>query len=227
MGVPSSAGPQRPDRARRSIRAIFAVTVAAPVACLVLLWATAAGIMLGHALARRGPWSPSHHELIDLTLLVGAGLAVILSSVILVGAFARRIFRDVSGLAGAAQQFAGEQLPLLLDQLRSADQPAVPAGISLPREDTERLSALAAAVHSLASGAGQQLAVGEVRQTIIELEQALLFVSSTGHGSCLAVLCPVDANAGQVAYEMAMLVKRAGPYLEARPPFPSAQVPVD
>jgi predicted regulator of Ras-like GTPase activity (Roadblock/LC7/MglB family) len=109
----------------------------------------------------------------------------------------------------------------------SRDGLPIAATKDLRREDAERLSALAAGVQSLASGAGQHFGVGQVRQTIIELEQALLFVSSAGHGSCLAVLCPVDANAGQVAYEMAMLVKRAGPHLEARPRFPSAQVPVD
>ena len=75
-------------------------------------------------------------------------------------------------------------------------------------------------MQSLASGAGEHFGVGEVRQTIIELEQALLFVTAAGHGSCLAVLCPADADAGLVAYEMAMLVKRAGPA-----PGGPAQVP--
>jgi signal transduction histidine kinase len=176
MGVPSSAGPQQPDRARRSIRATFTATVAVPVACLVLLWATAAGIMLGSALARRGPWSPGHHELIDLTLLVGAGLVVILISVILMGAFARRISRDVSGLAGAAQQFAGEQLPQLLDQLRHADQPAVPADISVPRLQP-RSAEVAQAVDAMtslqrtaiAAAAGEASLRNGLRQVFVSL----------------------------------------------------------
>jgi hypothetical protein len=41
------------------------------------------------------------------------------------------------------------------------------------------------------------------------------------------VLCPANADAGQVAYEMAMLVKRAGPHLAAQPRFPAAQIPVE
>ena len=89
------------------------------------------------------------------------------------------------------------------------------------------MSALAAGVQSLATGAGQHFGVGSVRQTIIELEQALLFVTSAGHGSCLAVLCPADADAGLMAYEMALLVKRAGPHLEARPRFPAAKIPAE
>ena len=77
----------------------------------------------------------------------------------------------------------------------------------------------------LARGAGEHFGVGEVRQTIIELEQAFLFVTAAGHGSCLvAVLCSSSADAGLMAYEMAMLVKRAGPHLAAHPRFPAVQI---
>jgi predicted regulator of Ras-like GTPase activity (Roadblock/LC7/MglB family) len=89
------------------------------------------------------------------------------------------------------------------------------------------MSALAAGVQSLAKGAGEHFGVGEVRQTIIELQQALLFVTAAGHGSCLAALCPANADAGLVAYEMAMLVKRAGPRLASRARFPATQTPVE
>jgi predicted regulator of Ras-like GTPase activity (Roadblock/LC7/MglB family) len=109
----------------------------------------------------------------------------------------------------------------------SRDGLAIASSTGLRRDEAERLSALAAGVQSLASGAGQHFGVGEVRQTIIELEQALLFVTAAGHGSCLAVLCPANADAGLVAYEMAMLVKRAGPHLAARPRFPVGQITVD
>jgi predicted regulator of Ras-like GTPase activity (Roadblock/LC7/MglB family) len=63
-----------------------------------------------------------------------------------------------------------------------------------------------------------------VRQTIIELEHGILFVIAAGEGSCLAALCPADADAGAVAYEMAMLVKRARPHLAALPRFPATSV---
>ena len=104
----------------------------------------------------------------------------------------------------------------------SRDGLAIASSTGLRRDEAEQLSALAAGVQSLASGAGQHFGVGEVRQTIIELEQALLFITAAGHGSCLAVLCPASADAGLVAYEMAMLVKRAGPHLAARPRFPAS-----
>jgi predicted regulator of Ras-like GTPase activity (Roadblock/LC7/MglB family) len=136
---------------------------------------------------------------------------------------------DEQGVAGP-----GQQLNWLLDDLGervadfrqavilSRDGLAVASSRSLSREDAEHLSALAAGVQSLARGAGEHFGVGEVRQTIIELDRAFLFVTSAGHGSCLAVLCSASADAGLMAYEMAMLVKRAGPHLAAHPRFPSA-----
>ena len=91
----------------------------------------------------------------------------------------------------------------------------------LTREDAEHLSAVAAALQSLATGTGERFGAGNVRQTVIELEQGLLFVIAAGQGSCLAALCPADVDAGMVAYEMAMLVKRARPHLTAHPRFAS------
>ena len=36
-------------------------------------------------------------------------------------------------------------------------------------------------------------------------------MTAAGEGSCLAVLSPASADAGLIAYEMAVLVKRVGP----------------
>jgi predicted regulator of Ras-like GTPase activity (Roadblock/LC7/MglB family) len=132
---------------------------------------------------------------------------------------------------------AGQELSWLLDDLASRvddiqqavilsrDGLTVAASQSLSREDAEHLAALAAGVQSLARGAGEHFSLGDVRQTIIELEQAFLFVTAAGHGSCLAVMCPANADAGLVAYEMAMLVKRAGPHLAAQPRLTERRFP--
>jgi predicted regulator of Ras-like GTPase activity (Roadblock/LC7/MglB family) len=106
----------------------------------------------------------------------------------------------------------------------SRDGLTIAASGDLSREDAEHLAALAAGLQSLAKGAGERFGVGEVRQSIIELQDALLFVTSAGYDSCLAALCPAQADAGLVAYEMAMLVKRAGPHLASHPRFPAAQL---
>ncbi len=91
------------------------------------------------------------------------------------------------------------------------------ASQGLSREDAEHLAAVAAGVQSLAGGAGRHFGGGRVRQTIVEMENAFLFVTAAGEGSCLAVLTPATADVGLVAYEMAVLVKRVGPHLEVDP----------
>ena len=102
----------------------------------------------------------------------------------------------------------------------SRDGLAVAASQGLLREDSEHLSALAAGVQSLARGTGRQFHGGEVRQVIIEMEFAFLFVIAAGKGTCLAVLTSAEPNVGVIAYEMAMLVRRMGKYLAAEPRFP-------
>ncbi|HEY2523007.1 MAG TPA: roadblock/LC7 domain-containing protein [Streptosporangiaceae bacterium] len=83
----------------------------------------------------------------------------------------------------------------------------------LAQEDAEHLAALAAGVQSLARGAGQRFRGGNVRQTIIEMDAALLFITTAGQSTCLAVLAAPEADAGLVAYEMTLLVKRLGQHL--------------
>ncbi|MET7937405.1 roadblock/LC7 domain-containing protein [Streptomyces sp. NPDC005322] len=87
----------------------------------------------------------------------------------------------------------------------------------LSREDGEHLAAVASGFHSLAKGVGRHFDVGGVRQTIVELDDAFLFVTAAGDGSCLAVLADADSDVGQVAYEMTLLVKRVGAHLGSAP----------
>ncbi len=109
----------------------------------------------------------------------------------------------------------------------SRDGLLLAASRDLPREDAEHLSAVAAALQSLATGTGDRFRAGGVRQTVIELEDGLLFVIAAGEGSCLAALCSADADAGLVAYEMAMLVKRARPHLASHARFPASPASVE
>ena len=105
----------------------------------------------------------------------------------------------------------------------SRDGLAIGASSGLSREDSEYLSAVAAGFQSLARGAGHHFGGGAVRQTVVEMDAAFLFVTSAGEGSCLAVLAAADVDAGLVAYEMTILVKRVGEHLAVNPrPVPSA-----
>jgi predicted regulator of Ras-like GTPase activity (Roadblock/LC7/MglB family) len=98
----------------------------------------------------------------------------------------------------------------------SRDGLTIGASEGLIREDAEHLSAVAAGFQSLARGVGQQFGGGRPRQTIVEMESAFLFVTAAGEGSCLAVLASAGADAGLIAYEMAVLVKRVGEHLSVR-----------
>src|SRR3954470_20991405 len=95
----------------------------------------------------------------------------------------------------------------------SADGLLMATSSELKRDDAEHLAAVAAGFQSLARGAGRHFGGGAVRQTIIEMESAFLFVTAAGSGACLAVLASEDADVGLIAYEMAMLVSRVGKFV--------------
>ncbi|AEB46939.1 MULTISPECIES: roadblock/LC7 domain-containing protein [Micromonospora] len=97
----------------------------------------------------------------------------------------------------------------------SADGLLLGSSAELDQADAEHLCALASGLASLARGASRHLAGGPVRQTVVEMESAYLFVTAAGQGACLAVASDTDADIGLVAYEMAMLVTRVGENLQA------------
>ncbi|MFI9388314.1 roadblock/LC7 domain-containing protein [Kutzneria sp. NPDC052558] len=99
----------------------------------------------------------------------------------------------------------------------SADGLLIGKSDGLSRDDSDQLSAMASAFQSLARGAGRHFGGGQVRQTIVEMEHAFLFVTAAGRGACLAVLAEENADIGLIAYEMNLLVKQVGVYLSAAP----------
>ena len=126
--------------------------------------------------------------------------------------------------AGAAGR-AG-QLDWLLDDLvrrvgqvtkaviLSQDGMALGASQTLGRDDAEHLAALSAGFQSLARGAERHFGNGGgVRQTIIEMDSGFLLTCAAGSGTSLAVITGPGADLGQVAYEMAMLVRRCGEHI--------------
>ena len=95
----------------------------------------------------------------------------------------------------------------------------------LPRDEAEHMAAIAAGFQSLARGTTRHFNAGAVRQTVVEMEAAFLFVSAAGHGACLAVYADANSDIGLIAYEMAMLVKRVGQTLTS--PLRPAAAPHD
>ncbi|WP_432136115.1 MULTISPECIES: roadblock/LC7 domain-containing protein [unclassified Streptomyces] len=102
----------------------------------------------------------------------------------------------------------------------STDGLVAGASTGLRREDAEHLAAISSGLHSLAKGSGQHFGAGRVRQTMVEFDDALLFVTAAGTGSCLCVLSGTEADVGQIAYEMTLLVNRVGEHLAVDPRHP-------
>ncbi|MCM2393617.1 roadblock/LC7 domain-containing protein [Streptomyces albipurpureus] len=87
----------------------------------------------------------------------------------------------------------------------------------LERDAAHSLGALVSGVNSLGNGAADILAMpsGRVRQTVIEHDGFLLFVTSAGEGTLLAVATTPEARAGVVGHEMGQLVRSVGEHLNS------------
>lgn len=99
----------------------------------------------------------------------------------------------------------------------SGDGLVTGASTSLDRATAEHLAAVSSGFHSLAKGAGRHFDAGGVRQTMVEFDDGFLFVTAAGEGSCLSVLSGVQADVGQIAYEMTLMVHRVGEHLGVTP----------
>jgi predicted regulator of Ras-like GTPase activity (Roadblock/LC7/MglB family) len=87
----------------------------------------------------------------------------------------------------------------------------------LSRDEAEQLAAMASAFQGLARSAGRHYNGGGVRQTVVEMDHLVLFITAAGPGACLALLAAENANMRMVAYESNLLVERVGAYLAVGP----------
>ncbi|WP_067534480.1 roadblock/LC7 domain-containing protein [Nocardia crassostreae] len=88
------------------------------------------------------------------------------------------------------------------------------------RSEAEKFGAMASALHSLARSAGHHFKAGAVVQTVVELDQAVLFITAAGENACLALLAADTADMGLVAFEMNQTVQRVGTHLSVDPRRP-------
>lgn len=99
----------------------------------------------------------------------------------------------------------------------SADGLLIGRSRGMTEEDGEHLSAVASGFQSLARGTGRHFGGGQVRQTVVEMDTALLVVTAAGRGACLALLATETADLGVIAYEMNLMVRRVGTYMSSAP----------
>ncbi len=107
--------------------------------------------------------------------------------------------------------------------LLSADGLAT-AAYGLEQDPADHLSAIASGLFSLARTAAVRFGGSDgVRQVVAELDDTLMFVSSAGYGSVLAVLADRETDAGVLGYEMSQLVKSMRPFLATPTRQPGGQ----
>lgn len=99
--------------------------------------------------------------------------------------------------------------------LLTADGLPLSASDGMRARDIEHLAAICAGFHGLAGSAGERFGAGKIRQTMVMLDDAYLFITPAGDGSRLAVLSEAQTDVGQLAHEMGLLVRRVGRHLAA------------
>jgi signal transduction histidine kinase len=157
MSVPRFPDQAVPRTANHSIYFYFFARLIVPLTCLALLWGlVAAAILTGYphgwhwlTLMRSG-----RHALGGAAVIGGTGIAVVLAAVVLMGMFARRLTREVDGLAMTARRLADEQLPRAVTALRDGQQFADNAATApwpqgRPRTSVSQIAAAADAIASM------------------------------------------------------------------------------
>ena len=117
--------------------------------------------------------------------------------------FVSNFVRDVPGVSHAI--------------LVSADGLLMASSSHLPTDRADQLAAVTSGLASLASGAARLFEAGEVRQSLVEMDDGYLLLMGVGNGSYLATLASISCDVGQVGYEMAVLVDRVGKAVQATP----------
>ena len=92
----------------------------------------------------------------------------------------------------------------------SSDGLALAFNKGFPKDRADHLAAVTQGLTSLTRGAARAFQAGIVVQTVVEMEAGVLVVMTIGHGASLAVLAATACDLGLVAYEMTLLVERAG-----------------
>jgi len=121
------------------------------------------------------------------------------------------------------QRLGGSERAVLL----SADGLLIGRSGNLSVADGEHLSAVSSGFQSLARGTGRHFGGGQVRQTVVEMDNAFLVVTAAGRGACLALLADAEADMGMVAYQMNLMVKRVGAAMTSEPRMAGAPAAVD
>ncbi|WP_454858200.1 roadblock/LC7 domain-containing protein [Promicromonospora soli] len=90
----------------------------------------------------------------------------------------------------------------------SADGLLMAMSDQLDRTSGDQLAAIVSGMSSLTRAGSRQINGGDVRQTILEMDNGFLFLMNVSNGSVLGVIAEATCDIGLIGYEMALLVSR-------------------
>ncbi|MFD7447328.1 roadblock/LC7 domain-containing protein, partial [Streptomyces sp. NPDC059909] len=118
------------------------------------------------------------------------------------------LVEEVPGLNSVAVVSSDGLMLLSSDPGRNEpEQRETPQG---PKGSSADLATIVSGVGSLTIGASKLMDAGDVKQTMVAMEEGSLFVMSISDGSLLGVHATPDCDMNVVAYHMALFVGRAG-----------------
>jgi predicted regulator of Ras-like GTPase activity (Roadblock/LC7/MglB family) len=79
-----------------------------------------------------------------------------------------------------------------------------------PKGSSADLATIVSGIGSLTTGAAKLMDAGDVRQTMVAMDEGAVFVTSISDGSLLGVHATADCDMSVIAYHMALFVGRAG-----------------
>ena len=95
----------------------------------------------------------------------------------------------------------------------SSDGLLIALSSQLERASADKMAAIITGMRALAHGAANELTKGQVRQVLVEMQSAYLFISAISGGSTIGVVTTRDCDLGLVGFEITLLVERVGAQL--------------
>lgn len=119
------------------------------------------------------------------------------------------LVEEVPGIESVAVVSSDGLLLLSSDPDRNEEAKAQPTRKG-PRGSSADLASIVSGLGSLTIGAARLMEFGEVKHTMVAMDEGSLFVMSISDGSLLGVHGSADCDMSVIAYHMALFVGRAG-----------------
>ncbi|MBV1854235.1 roadblock/LC7 domain-containing protein [Catellatospora tritici] len=96
----------------------------------------------------------------------------------------------------------------------SVDGMTIASSEGLRQDLSDKLSAITSGLASLTVGAATCLNTGQVRQTVVDMDEGVLLIMAVRDRAFLAVVTAPGCDLGQIGYETALLAHRVAYALE-------------